>query len=71
MKNREIDYKLRRKLNNYKAWLRGQSARLEGRPCAETNGKYLDGFYSPDAIVPDFLTADETALLRRHIMLHG
>jgi hypothetical protein len=57
----------RRNLNNYKRWLRGQSDRLEGKPCAENHGVYLDGFYSPDAIIPDFLTHTEAARLRRQM----
>ena len=37
---------------------RGQNDREAGRPCAETNGVYLDGWYAPKVHLPDFLTAD-------------
>lgn len=56
-----------RKLSRYRRWRDGHMARLEGKPCAESNGDYLDGFYSPDAIIPDFLTHNEAARLRRQM----
>ena len=52
----------------YRNWLQGQSDRLAGNPCVSTNGKYLEGFYQPDAIIPDFLTPNEAAELRRMMM---
>jgi hypothetical protein len=57
----------KRNLNRYKKWRAGHLARLEGKTCAENNGDYLDGYYSPDAIIPDFLTHKEAARLRRQM----
>ncbi len=54
-----------RALKRYKNWLNGQKDRLDKAPCISNNGDYLDGFYSPDAIIPDFLTQNEAADLRR------
>ncbi len=57
----------KRKLNLYRQWYKGLMDRLGGLPCASTNGKYLDGWYSPEAIIPDFLTHKEAARLRRDL----
>lgn len=45
---------------------KGQEDRKEGgdsRGPLSTHGAYLDGWYSPDQQVPDFLTAEQTAEL--------
>ena len=55
------------KLLQYRAWLAGQSDRLNNKPCISTNGKYLDGWYSPEKIIPDFLTHDQAAIVRRYL----
>ena len=49
----------------YETWLQGQEDRRNGKPCSSANGKYLDGWYNPDQVVPDFLTLDETIAYRR------
>jgi len=53
-------------LKRYNSWYRGHLARLEGKPCAEVYGDYLDGYYSPKASIPEFLTQKEAARLRSH-----
>lgn len=59
------DIKDLRLLRRYKNWLSGHGDRLERKPCASTNGDYLDGWYSPEKDIPDFLTHSEAAILRR------
>jgi len=64
------DYKLcirKQKLRRYRNWLDGNSDRLAGKPCRNQDGDYLDGWYSPDALIPEFLTHNEAADLRREI----
>lgn len=55
----------KQKLKEYKVWLEGHSDRLTGQPCKSADGLYLDGWYSPERIIPDFLTHPEAAKLRR------
>ena len=54
----------KQKLKEYKVWLEGQSDRLTGQPCKSADGLYLDGWYAPEAIHPDFLTHPEAIKLR-------
>ncbi len=35
---------------------KGQSNRKAGQPCKSTNGAYLDSWYSPEQVVPPFVT---------------
>ena len=70
METTRVDFNLlrrKRKLTRYRNWLSGQSDRLTGKPCREANGDYLDGWYSPEATIPEFLTHNEAADLRREI----
>lgn len=52
------------KVRMYKAFRIGQVDRLNGKPCGSAKGLYLDGWYAPDVLCPDFLTLDEFATVR-------
>lgn len=52
------DDSIRRDVQKYTQWLHGQDDRKQGNGCLSASGKYLDGWYNPDQIVPDFLTVD-------------
>lgn len=54
------------KVRRYEQWRTGQLDRLYDKPCCSTNGDYLDGWYNPNQIIPDFLTMNEAATLRNH-----
>lgn len=51
---------------NYRMWRIGLMDRLDSKPCRLTNGKYLEGWYNPQATIPDFLTHKEAAIIRRN-----
>lgn len=55
-----------RKVRRYEQWRTGQLDRLYNKPCCSTNGDYLDGWYNPNQIIPDFLTKNEAATLINH-----
>lgn len=55
-----------REVRRYEQWRTGQLDRLYNKPCCSTNGDYLDGWYSPNQAVPDFLTLNEAFTLKRH-----
>ncbi len=59
------DQKLKHDRAKYRRWLQGQSDRLAGKPCSSANGNYLDGWYAPDATIPDYFTHEYAAQLRR------
>jgi len=52
-------------LQQYKRWLQGQEDRRNGNGCLSANGKYLDGWYNPTHVIPDFLTPAETCAYHR------
>lgn len=54
------------KVRRYEQWRTGQLDRLYNKPCCSTNGDYLDGWYNPSQVVPDFLTVGEAVTLKRH-----
>ncbi len=49
----------------YANWLQGQNDRLAGRGCLSANGRYLEGWYSPNASCPEFLTPQQAADIRQ------
>lgn len=54
------------KVQAYAQWYKGQKDRLQGKQCNFANGQhYLDGWYSPFATIPDFLTQEQAANIRR------
>lgn len=57
------------KLRRYKKWLEGQRDRQRGKPCMSADGIYLYGWHSPEELIPDFLTINETVSLRRAIYM--
>lgn len=54
------------KVRRYEQWRTGQLDRLYNKPCCSTNGDYLDGWYNPNQVVPEFLTTCEAFILKRH-----
>ena len=65
MSKSRIPNNLVRPMRRYTQWLQGQRDRLDGQPCRSNNGSYLDGWYSPNATIPEFLTHGEAVKLRR------
>jgi hypothetical protein len=57
----------RKHLGGYRWWLQGQSDRLAGKPSASANGRYLEGWYSPERMHPEFLTPNQAATLRKYL----
>ena len=51
---------------NYANWRKGLMDRLSGQPCRSANGKYLDGWYSPKLVIPEFLTHKQASEIRRN-----
>jgi hypothetical protein len=54
------------KVRRYEQWRTGQLDRLNDKPCCSPNGDYLDGWYNPHPLVPDFLTVNEVCELKRY-----
>ena len=61
------DLRLKRDVQKYTQWLHGQDDRKRGNGCLSANGKYLDGWYNPDQIVPDFLTVDRLIECKKYM----
>lgn len=67
------EQQLQRKLKIFRD---AQADRRRGLPCGSANGTYLDGWYAPNKLLPDFLTWDvlekiEHYSVRTRIAIHG
>jgi len=48
-----------KKRRNLEQFRQGQKDRKEDAGCRSSNGRYLEGWYAPDKVLPDFLTMNE------------